>query len=144
MEYIEAPTVYSGDKPSLFLAGGITGCPDWQSGTIPQLSDLDIAIFNPRRPGFPLNKSFEQIEWEYQHLRKATVISFWFCAEGLNAISLYELGAWSMTTKPILVGVHPHFHRRIDVEIQTRLTRPDVRVVSTLPDLIQQIRQVFA
>jgi hypothetical protein len=29
--YIEAPEEFEGDGPSLFLAGGITACLDWQS-----------------------------------------------------------------------------------------------------------------
>lgn len=31
LSYTEAPTPYNGRGPSVFLAGGITGCPDWQA-----------------------------------------------------------------------------------------------------------------
>ena len=36
MRYVEAPEPYTprpGDSPAIFLAGGITGCPDWQRAT---------------------------------------------------------------------------------------------------------------
>jgi len=31
MKYVQAPNKYSGKEKSIFLAGGITGCPDWQT-----------------------------------------------------------------------------------------------------------------
>jgi hypothetical protein len=42
---------------------------------------------------------------------------------------------WSMTDKPLLIGVHPAYARRIDVEIQTRLVRPKVKIMYSLPAL---------
>jgi hypothetical protein len=76
-----------------------------------------------------------QIIWEYEQLRKADIILFWFPRETLRPIALYELGAWSMTTTPLVVGTHPSYVRRQDVVTQTQLVRPDVQVVSTLDDL---------
>ncbi|WP_443041424.1 nucleoside 2-deoxyribosyltransferase domain-containing protein [Streptomyces sp. B21-083] len=35
----------------------------------------------------------EQTAWEYEHLRIADVILFWFRAEAVQPIALYELGA---------------------------------------------------
>ncbi len=43
--------------------------------------------------------------------------------------------------KPIFVGVHPDYQRRKDVEIQTQLVRPEVKVVYSLEDLAQQVRK---
>lgn len=37
--------------------------------------------------------------------------------------------------RPLFVGVHPEYQRRQDVEIQTRLVRPEVPVVYGLADL---------
>jgi len=68
------------------------------------------------------------------------MIQFWFPQETLCPIVLYELGAWSKTNKPIFVGVHPEYKRRQDVEIQTKLARPEVKIVFSLENLAKQIR----
>jgi hypothetical protein len=141
--YIEAPAEFEGAGPSLFLCGGITACLDWQTVLAGQLADLPLTILNPRRRNFPMNDpqaAAGQIAWEHRHLRWATAILFWFPSETLCPITLYELGAWSMSAKPLFVGTHPGYQRRLDVEIQTRLARPEVRVVSSLAELVGQVR----
>ena len=53
MIYVEAPTPYQpapGDGPSLFLAGGITACPDWQSDARALLTDAPIVVLKWRPP----------------------------------------------------------------------------------------------
>jgi hypothetical protein len=142
MQYIEAPQTYDGNETSLFLAGGITGCPDWQflmSTTLQILTDL--VVFNPRRKNFVMKKDTarEQIVWEHDYLRKATAISFWFPHETLCPIVLYELGAWSMTDKKIFVGVDPGYQRAEDVKIQTALVRPDVQIATELDELAANV-----
>jgi hypothetical protein len=142
MNYIEAPDEFLGKETSLFLAGGITGCPDWQQEVVRALKNESITVLNPRRKSFPIQDStasVEQIKWEYRHLRKASAISFWFPHETLCPIVLYELGAWSMTDKPIFVGVHPDYQRKLDVEIQISLVRPEVEIVYSIQDLVEQI-----
>jgi len=140
MKYIESPD-NSRTMPheySIFMAGGITGCPDWQREMTTLLKDVNITLFNPRRKDFPIHDpsaSGAQIEWEHSRLRMAMAILFWFPCETLNPIVLYELGAWSMTQKPLFVGVHPDYKRRQDVEIQTKLARPEIRIVYSLEDL---------
>src|SRR5262245_29154008 len=145
--YVEAPAEFTGRGPSLFLAGGITGCPDWQREAMTALADLPVTLLNPRRPTFPIDDPAAgpaQVEWEHRHLRRASAILFWFTQETLCPIALYELGAWSMTDRPLFVGVHPQYARRADVEIQTRLARPDVQVVLTLGELFGQVRRAFS
>lgn len=143
MKYIESPTrlMPSGTK-SLFFAGGIAGCPDWQQDMRQRLDRVDLVLLNPRRANFPIgdpNAARDQIGWEFSHLRKADGVLFWFCAETLNPIVLYELGAWSMTDKPLFVGTHPDYKRIQDVEIQTGFSRPDVEVVLSLEALARKI-----
>lgn len=123
------------------MAGGITGCPDWQHTLGKLLENSSLVLLNPRRASFQPgpNAAQEQIVWEYTHLRKATAISFWFPEEAPCPIALYELGAWSMTKKPLFVGVHPGYQRHLDVQVQTALARPDVQVVESLEDLASQI-----
>ena len=130
--------------PTVFLAGTITGAQDWQSEIIQMLANDSGVLFNPRRENFPIDDPSAapaQIKWEHDRLREAMLISFWFSPETLNPIVLYELGAWSMRTKPIVVGVHPDYARRQDVEIQTGLARPDVEIVYSLADLAVEIRK---
>ena len=146
MRYIEALKNLESiqGSTSLFMAGGITDCPDWQQDLVRMLHNTDLILLNPRRANFPMTDptaASQQIDWEHRHLRLADAISFWFCAEALQPITLYELGAWSMTDKPLFVGVHPDYVRRQDVEIQTQLVRPDVEIVYALSNLADQIKQ---
>jgi len=147
MIYVEAPERITWCRPGskfLFLAGGITGCPDWQQEMRQRLEGTDWILLNPRRADFPIgdpNAALEQITWEYEYLRRATAILFWFPCETICPIVLYELGAWSMTFKPLYVGVHPNYSRRQDVEIQTKLERPDVVIVYSLDDLAAAVRR---
>jgi hypothetical protein len=46
-----------------------------------------------------------------------------------------------MTTKPLFVGTHPDYARKLDVVIQTRLARPMIGVVNTLEDLAHQVKE---
>jgi hypothetical protein len=142
MRIIEAPAEYEGGDVSLFLAGGITGCPDWQQEVIRLLADTDLTLLNPRRRAFPVeaDAATAQIIWEFRHLRKASAILFWFPREALCPIALYELGAWSMTDKPLFLGAHPDYERRHDLMIQTSLARPDVAVGDSLDALARAVR----
>jgi hypothetical protein len=55
-------------------------------------------------------------------MHDADLISFWFPRETLCPITLYELGKWhGKADKPIVVGMHPDYPRRIDVEEQSKL-----------------------
>jgi hypothetical protein len=146
--YIEAPREFDDSAPwlfpgpAVFLAGGITGCPDWQQEMRSLLCESGLTLLNPRRADFPIgdpDAARAQIEWEHRHLRKADLILFWFCAATLNPIVLYELGAWSMRHKPLAVGIEPGYQREADVRIQTRLARPDVPIVASLQDLAEAV-----
>lgn len=145
--YVEAPETYpqGGDAVTVFLAGGITGCPDWQMEMAMLLSETDLVLFNPRRTDFPIDDpsaSYEQISWEHYHLHRADRILFWFPASETSVcpIALYELGAWLRSDKDVAVGVEPGYLREADVRIQTELERPEITVVSTLNDLALEIR----
>ena len=143
MTYVAAPTEYLPDgRPSLFLAGGITGCGDWQWDFARRLEPTELVVFNPRRRHFPMDDpdaGGEQIRWEFRHLRRAAARLFWFPPATLCPIALYELGAWSIAPGPLFVGVDPDYARRFDVESQTGLVRPDVRVAHSLDELAGQV-----
>jgi Nucleoside 2-deoxyribosyltransferase like len=144
--YYESPAEYNGDGPSLFLAGGITGCEDWQSDIRSRLAHVPVALFNPRRSNFDFKDPFaaqKQIEWEYRHLRKADGILFWFTHETIQPIVLFELGAHSFGSKPIFVGSHPAYSRNLDVLIQLRLARPGLVVHDSLEELALQVESSY-
>src|SRR4051794_13020942 len=108
MRYIEAPTEYAGTGASVFLAGGITGCGDWQRELAELLAKSDLVVLNPRRRNFPIEDptaAEQQIRWEFRQIRRATARLFWFPPPTLCPIALYELGAWSTRPDPLFVGV---------------------------------------
>jgi nucleoside 2-deoxyribosyltransferase len=131
-------TDFPAHKISVFLAGTITGAKkDWQKQITESLKSYDIVVFNPRREKKPEDEEGirEQIEWEQENLRRADLISFWFSEETVAPITLYEYGFWSASKKPIVVGVHPKYPRKFDVEVQTKRARPDIKIVYSLEDL---------
>jgi len=143
MQCIQALNEYDGNGKAVFVAGGISGCPDWQKNFIDLFRDEDIVLLNPRRAVYSddtVQAAKEQIEWEHRHLRQAQAVSFWFPAETLCPITLFELGAWLMTDKPVFIGVHPDYKRRLDVETQAELARPGIKIVYDLPALAEQVR----
>ena len=145
---VEAPAEYDGPGPSLFLAGGITGTFDWQADVVARLAGLPLTILNPRRRNFPIDDpsaAEAQIAWEFRHLRRATAVLFWFPPETLCPIALFELGGRVMAPEqPLFVGTHPGYARRLDVEIQLRLARPEVRVTTDTAELARQVETWFA
>jgi hypothetical protein len=145
---IEAPnetySLQNNRNQKLFIAGGITNCPEWQLDLIDRLMPVvDLTIFNPRRKNFQSNNPAieeEQIVWEYNKLREANLISFWFSAGSLNPITLYELGKHGNSSKKqIFVGCDKNYERKYDVMIQTHLARPEIEIVYSIKDLALQI-----
>jgi hypothetical protein len=137
---------YSTPTKSLFLAGGISNCPDWQSELIALLSDYNnLTIFNPRRPNYPMdnpNEAYKQIKWEYDQLKTADMIVVWFSKGSINPIVLYELGIWvnARPEVPAFIGIDPGYERAEDVLIQTKLARQEITVVDSLDKLATQIK----
>lgn len=131
-------------KPSVFLAGGITGCPYWQDDMVALLANNDLTVYNPRRANFNTldrKAEAEQIIWEYDALNEARAIVFWFPKENQAGcpITLFELGRWSYSPKPIFVGVEPGYVRETDVRIQMKLERYGMTVHDELEDLAAEV-----
>jgi hypothetical protein len=132
----------------LFLAGSITGASDWQSYVISELKDYEnLTIYNPRRKSFDINdKKMEeqQIVWEYNHLADSTIILFWFAKDVVSPIALYELGLWGNSNgDPIIVGVDKDYPRKNDVIIQTGLARPEIKILESLSECIDLIKDLM-
>jgi Nucleoside 2-deoxyribosyltransferase like len=147
------------DKPSravhrIFLAGGITNCPDWQSEAIEWFDtwdapELSVVLYNPRRPEFDIRdpkESEKQIQWEFENLLHAHKILFWFPKETLCPITLFELGkelGYGMSKghhmQNIFIGAHPEYQRRIDLEIQTKLFNWGGKIHTNVKDLVADV-----
>ena len=141
--YFESPQIFG--RPSLFLGGGITGCSDWQADMVNLLNGMksNLALINPRSTNFDIktkSRTLDQIRWEYLMLRRADGILFWFAKETIQPIVLFELGSHLMVPgKPIFIGMHPEYQRRVDVEVQTSIIRPDLQIVYSLEALAGQV-----
>jgi hypothetical protein len=123
------------DEVPVFLAGGITGCPEWQGQLVDRVQAIPnlgkIIVYNPRRPDFPIGDpaaARAQIEWEFLMLERAHVFSMWFCdAPSDQPICMYELGRHVALREDrgqahmLAVGVEPGYRRAQDVEIQVEL-----------------------
>jgi len=140
----------------IFLAGGITNCPNWQKDAIDYFKrnfheNVPITIYNPRRENFPINDpnaSEQQIVWEFNHLSEADIILYWFSAGSPNPIVFYELGmhcnshAQSFSV-PCYIGCDPNFERKRDVIIQTALARPELTIYDDLFNMCDSIVRRF-
>lgn len=130
---------------TIFIAGGISNCPDWQNEAVSKILSETMhfsktpLLFNPRRRNFPMDDptaAKDQIYWEHKYLRVSDAILFWFPKETLCPITLFELGAFSSSRKPLFVGTDVEYKRRQDIIIQMELARPEVIVRSSLDDVV--------
>lgn len=132
---------------SVFLAGGITNCPEWQDEIIELLKPFEFGVvFNPRRKKFPINNIFaaeEQIVWEYNALNKSDVFSMWFCnSDSDQPICMYELGKHlehrfnNNDLSNVIIGIEPGYKRENDVRIQTKLVSEELsnRITNNIYD----------
>ncbi len=51
-------------------------------------------------------------------------------------------GKFQWLIKQIFIGVDPEYSRKRDVEIQTSIIRPEIKIVYSLTDLAKQIKKV--
>lgn len=137
--------------PHVFLAGGISNCPDWQQDAIEMFSDYPMmTVVNPRRPVGILSDNDEaraQIEWEFNALHKVQATLFWFPEETLCPITLFELGVALGENRKVAVGTHPNYGRRFDVIEQVVLFNErngtGIRVRDSLEDVVLDTKGMF-
>lgn len=148
MKLVNCPDVYNPEDKNLrvFLGGGISNCPNWQQYAIKRLDTCtNLTLFNPRRAAFDVTDptlSTDQIQWEFEHLKACDVFFFWFPKETVCPITLFELGMAVMTNKPVIVGVHPEYVRKIDIVTQTSLYRPDIQVLFNLTECLRHVENL--
>jgi nucleoside 2-deoxyribosyltransferase-like protein len=152
MRVIEAPN-YGYVQPyevSIFLAGGITGCSDWQREFIEYFRHishdaLNCVLFNPRRSAFDISNesvSTEQITWEFDHLNRVDIVVFWFPHETLCPITLYELGyqlgqCSQSSIRNLVIGTDEQYARAFDVSTQIHLTNSRLPICHSLDKLVE-------
>ncbi|KAF1359931.1 hypothetical protein EJ07DRAFT_165589 [Lizonia empirigonia] len=142
------PTRPTIDRPSVILYGSIESDPakDWQTSLATSLSDLPVAIINPRCDAWDSTwvedisdpRFKEQVEWEMDHARVADVIAFYFKPGTLTPITLLELGMYAGTGKA-LVCCPEGFYKKGNVQIVC--ARYGVELLETLAELEQAIRK---
>lgn len=155
MSYVEAPTPLPRPTPLpwVFLAGGITDCPDWQSAIMATFRQMDTpAVFlNPRRAGFPIHDpsaADAQVRWEYEALHRADIVLYWFAGgPSVQPIALYELGFHLALQKGdsdrrLVIGCDPGYLRRQDVQIQVQLAEPRWPVLGSLADVAETVNNL--
>lgn len=130
----------------VFLAGGIDGCPDWQQNFIDQLEKTfafkSLCVISPR-----LDKRLcdddEQIRWEFNAMKMADVVCFYFPKESLCPISLYELGRYNTLrnlfgSPKLFISAHQDYSCRADVLHQSSLLHDDP-VLDSLETLVHVV-----
>lgn len=154
MIYVQCPASVGTEdtfKRRIFIAGGISGCPDWQSELEKRIrTELkfndDVVLVNPRRNDmteFTAEENRDQIDWESQQLACADVIWFWFPWYTLCPITLFELGKSLNSSAKLIVGCHPAYQRARDVQHQLLLSRPDVIVHDNWAPMIDELNKWY-
>ena len=140
-QIITAPNIDKNKYISVFLAGGITNCKEWQKEVIEELSFDDVSIYNPRQEHFDItdkSASYKQILWEFERLEQMDIFSMYFCNDNSDQpICMYELGRniirmqnrfpndWD---KRIIISVEDGYKRAKDVFVQVELCAPKLFV----------------
>ena len=155
IEIIQAPNIETVDGIRLFIAGGISNCPNWQDELTDRLlvdkkiknelighDYINISVFNPRCKGIPEEDA--QIKWEYERLQTSNIISFWFSVGSLNPITLFEYGAhFKSKEKTIIVGCHKDYDRKNNVIRQSELASTNIDVKEKFEDFYNNIVEVL-
>jgi hypothetical protein len=138
------------NRPSVILYGAIHSDPnnDWQTRLTALLSDLPIAILNPRRDDWDSSWiediSFapfkEQVEWEMDHARIADVIVFYFAGEAKQPITLLELGLYAGTGKAIVCCPEGFWKRG---NVQMVCERYNIDLVDSVEELGDKVRAML-
>ena len=134
-QLIKAPSEEEPKYISVFLAGGITNCWDWQKEVEKYLADIEeVSVINPRNDKFDVTNakaSKNQIKWEFERLEKADIFSMYFCnSDSVQPICLYELGRNIVRMQQrfpndwedrIIISIENGYSREFDVIMQIKL-----------------------
>lgn len=159
-QLIKAPSEEKPKYISVFLAGGITNCGDWQKEVEEHLSSIqELSVINPRNDKFDvtdISASRKQIKWEFEHLEKTDIFSIYFCNSGsVQPICLYELGRNIVRMQQrfpndwedrIVISIENGYSRYLDVVEQTSLCAPKlwININATPKSHAMRIGEKFA
>lgn len=142
-QIITAPNIEIPKFSSVFLAGGITKCKNWQEKIIKELEFEEISVFNPRQENFNIKDktaASKQITWEFERLEQMDIFSMYFCeSESDQPICMYELGRNIVRMQNrfpadwqnrIIISIERDYIRKQDVIVQTSLCAPQLFIDS--------------
>ena len=142
---VSPDTVKESTNKRIFLAGGISNCPDWQSYVADELKKKvkNLDIINPRRTVWDDERkdssvSLDQIVWEKEYLDECDYVLFWFPKNTLCPITLFELGAALYTKNITSIGIEPGYQREFDVITQVGLVDKGIKITNSLDSMISQ------
>lgn len=123
-----APLPQKFENFSIFIGGGISNCPDWQSEIVGLIDTEGFDVVNPRRDGDLARTGGEaerQIAWEFRALHAVDAVLFWFPKESICPITLFEYGGMLqrcvVNKCAVYVGWDPEYPRAFDLDVQTNL-----------------------
>jgi hypothetical protein len=140
------------ERPWVFMAGGITDCPNWQATIIDKMTGKKGVLFNPRRDKFPIkdpNAAKEQITWEYNALMSCHIFTVWFTGgPSLQPIAQYELGRYLARYQlgrlpKIVIGCDEGYKRRFDVLMQVKLVDSNLHVYRSFEGYVSAVKEAI-
>lgn len=146
------------ERPWVFLAGGITDCPNWQDKVIDKLTKVkDGVLFNPRQERFPIKDTIavkQQINWEYNALMSCHIFTMWFCSGTFGykkpdqPICMYELGRYLSRyqlgrVNRIVIGCEHGYTRQQDVLAQVGLVDSNLHVFRDFSGYVAAIKEAI-
>lgn len=156
MIVITAPHLYipKHDDITIFLAGGITGCRNWQQEVIDHLhgfvgrDDTQVVVYNPRQENFDINNLYaatDQITWEYQYLNQVDIFSMYFVGgDQVQPICMYELGRYTKAYDEYqVINTEKDYIRKGDVAIQVALATKGHTSVNTDATPYSHAKDIF-
>ena len=151
MKVFYPPEQFTITQQSIFLAGSIENgsAEDWQQKVIDSLSDLDIAIINPRRKDWDssweqsiTNGYFvEQVNWELDSLSEVDTILFYFQSGTVSPISLMELGLHINSDRNLVVCCPEGYFRKGNIDILCQ--RNNIPVFTDLDSAIEHFKYQY-
>ena len=130
------PAAGSG-RPTVFLAGGMSWCEDWQAQMARDLRAEAGVLLSPRinKPPYPDREM--QAWWEIRGRRQcgATVFYFPDTPKSVQPVTWYEMGANCQSGKPTAVYVDAGHRRRLDIEERIAVNQPAAYIANSLAEL---------
>ena len=132
------------DKWYIFLAGPISGAPEWQF-TLPT-KNKNIIWLSPRRENYSNADYYEQITWETNYLRMCDIILFWIPEKKViikgrdyAQTTRTEFGEYIARGKKIIIGIHKNFPGK--TYITSKCEQYGINMHDNLNDCIKEIEQ---